>query len=356
MMKRLWIQLILLFVVLIGSTSLLLFQPKLLVSFELKIKDQMMLWRGELPADDRIVIVDIDEASLKQIGQWPWPRDTVAELLQKLSDLEVGMIGLDVVFVEPDNSSPMRVIQRLAQSSSQSINIVLNALPDYDAQLAETLANTPTILGYVFALTKDKLQPDEIPPAKALIIERDKPAVSYLLKAHRPILNLPVLQQAAYSSGYFNTLPDDDGVVRSVPLVIEYDGLLYPSLSLEMMRVAFDSARVTVQYDQKGVESIQVGDVQIPTDPFGRIQVNYRGGAYQYHYISAADVLSGRVEPEVIAGKIVLLGTSAAGLLDLRSTPFDSVYPGVEVHATILDNILNQDFIMKPMWVMGRIY
>jgi len=343
--SRTLLQIALLMSVLFGSLFVYIYQPVLWKPFELKLKDQMLLLRGEVSADNNIVIIDIDEPSLKQYGQWPWPRDRVALLLQNLADLGIGMVGLDVVFAEPDNSSPKRVMQNLGRSDDD--------LPDFDVQLAQTIANTPTILGYIFALVDDTIAADVMPPAKAIIVERNKPNQSYLLKAHRPILNLPVMQQAAYSSGYFNTVPDSDGVVRSVPLVMEYDGLLYPALSLEMMRIAFDESRISIEYEDQGVSAVQLGDLRIPTDQFGRIMVNYRGGAYQYDYISAADVINRTVDPARIEGKLALLGTSAAGLLDLRSTPFESVYPGVEVHATVLDNILNQDFIAKPMWVMG---
>lgn len=344
-MFRIGLQLALSFTVLVASLSLYLFQPQLQAPFELKLKDQMMQWRGEQPVDPTFVIIDIDEKSLSEIGQWPWPRDQVAQLLYNLAELDVGMIGLDVVFAEADNSSPKRVLDRLGLDSEH--------VPDFDQLLAESVANTPTILGYVFIQNPDPVAPGLAPDSRAMIVERNKPANSYLFKPYRAALNIPEVQNAAYSSGYFNTLPDDDGVVRSIPLVMEYDGLLYPSLSLEMMRIALGEPRLTIQYEERGVDAIYLDEMRIPTDTFGRMMINYRGPAYRYDYISASDILNGRVDYEQIAGRVALVGTSAAGLLDLRATPFDSVYPGVEVHATALDNILNQDFLAKPMWVLG---
>lgn len=345
-MFRVAIQLTLSLAILIFSLYIYLFQSHLQEPFELKITDQMMLWRGELPADPAIVIIDIDEKSLKEIGQWPWPRDQVSILLHGLTDLGVGMIGLDVVFAEPDNSSPKRVFERLGMDTTQN-------LPDFDAMLAQAVADTPTIVGYVFIQNPDPVAPGEAPATKALIVERNKPDHSFLFKPYRAVLNIAEVQDSAYSSGYFNTVPDADGVVRSVPLVMDYNDVLYPSLSLEMMRVILGESRLTVQYESKGVDSVFIGDLRIPTDNFGRLLVNYRGDRFSYDYISATDIIHGRVDAERVNGRIALIGTSAAGLLDLRATPFDSVYPGVEVHATALDNLLNQDFIAKPMWALG---
>lgn len=313
--------------------------------FEYKIKDLMFMFRGEEKGDASIVIIDIDEKSLKSLGQWPWSRDKVATLLQNLSDYGIAILGLDVVFAEADNSSPKKVLQKLGMP--------YNNVVDYDALLAETIGNTPTIIGYVFALQNDGIAPESSPKSNAIIIEQNKPQNSTIIKPYRTILNIPQIQQSAYSNGYFNTIPDSDGIVRSIPLVMEYNGIIYPALSLEMMRIVFDQKKIAIQYDEKGVSGIQLGDILIPTDYYGRMLVNYRGKQKSFRYISALDVYNKTVNPLFIKDKIALLGTSAAGLLDLRSTPFDSVYPGVEVHANALDNILNQHFLAKPIWAVG---
>lgn len=313
--------------------------------FEYKIKDLMFKARGEIKGNDNIIIIDIDEKSLKELGQWPWSRDKVAQLLQNLSDYGIGIVGLDVVFAEPDNSSPKRVFQKMGLKHDDIV--------DYDDILGQTIAQTPTIVGYIFALNDDGISPEGRPKSSAIIAEQNKPETSYLIKPHRAILNVPHIQKNAYSNGYFNTVPDNDGIVRSIPLVMEYNGIVYPSLSLEMMRIAMQQSKITLQYDEKGISQILLGKLAIPTDFYGRMLVNYRGPQNSYRYISAADIYHKRADPLHIEGKIALLGTSAAGLLDLRSTPFDSVYAGVEVHANALDNILNKDFISKPIWVVG---
>lgn len=313
--------------------------------FEYKIKDLMLQSRGEIMGDDNIVIVDIDEKSLKTLGQWPWSRDKVAKLLQNLSDFGAAIIGLDVVFAEADNSSPQHILKQF--------RLPYENLPDYDAILAQTITQTPTVMGYVFALTPDFIEPEGHPKSAAIIIEHERPAHSSLIKPYRAILNIPLIQQKAYSSGYFNTIPDNDGIVRSIPLVMEYDGVLYPSLSLEMIRIALGEKKINIVYDERGVSQIEIGEHIIPTDFYGRLMVNYRGSQHSYEYISAVDVYNNHINPRQVKDKIVLIGTSAAGLLDLRSTPFESVYAGVEVHANAIDNILHQDYIAKPIWTVG---
>ncbi|MGP1450852.1 MAG: CHASE2 domain-containing protein [Wolinella sp.] len=316
----------------------------LVYSLEHKIKDGMLLFRGQRASSPHIAIIDIDEKSLSKLGQWPWSRDKIARILNNLSTAGVGIVGLDVVFAEEDSSSPHRVLK--------SIGMPYDSAPNYDEELADSLKNTPTITGYVFAMSDDDITPEGSPRTQAVIIERDKSGESSLPKPYRAILNTPLLQDSSYSSGYFNTIPDSDGVVRSVPLIMEFDGVLYPALSLEMVRLLLGENRIEVRYVSGDVVSIKVGELEIPTDRFGRMRLNYTGGRGSYPYISALDIFDGRFDREQIEGKILLLGTSSAGLLDLRSTPFESVFPGVEVHANALDNLLSQDFISEPFWAL----
>jgi adenylate cyclase len=344
-MKKTLLQLTVALGILLAGVSAYLLPKPLWLPFEYKIKDMMLKARGEIQGDERIVIIDIDEKSLKALGQWPWSRDKVARVLQNLSDMGAAIIGMDVVFAEADNSSPRYVLKQLG--------IKADDFPDYDAILAKTVEETPTIVGYAFSLLPDMIAPEGQPKTASIIIERNKPASSYLIKPYRPILNLASIQKSAYSNGYFNTIPDNDGIVRSIPLVMDYNGILYPSLSLEMVRILLEEKKIEVFYDERGVSHIALGEHIIPTDFFGRMMINYRGGQNKYRYISAIDVFNKSADSSYINGKIALLGTSAAGLLDLRSTPFESVYAGVEVHANAIDNILHQDFIAKPVWARG---
>jgi len=319
--------------------------PAYFLSFEYKIKDLMFMARGAVAGDERIVIVDIDEKSLKELGQWPWSRDKTATLLENLKNNGASIIGLDIVFAEPDSSSPKNVFKKLG--------LPTNNIADYDALLAHTIANTPTVAGYIFVLSDDGVAPENPPYHKPVTVEQNRPADSYLIKPYRAILNLPSIDENAYASGYFNMTPDIDGIVRSVPLVMDYQGGIYPSLSLEMMRLALGANRITIQYDEKGINHIRIGELIIPTDYFGKMRINYRGPQKSYHYISAIDIYRQNISPNALEGKIVLVGTSAAGLMDLRSTPLDNIFPGVEVHANLLDNMINQNFLIKPVWVDG---
>ena len=344
-MQKSLIQLLFTFVVMAGCIGGYLSLNHFWQPFEHKIKDLMLESRGELRGDANIVIIDIDEKSLKALGQWPWSRDKIATILDNLRDLGVALIGLDVVFAEADNSSPHKVLATLGLPHKD--------VPNYDAIFAQIIAETPTVVGYVFALMPDSIAPEGHPKSAAIIIEQNRPTHSSLIKPYRAILNIPEVQKQAYSSGYFNTIPDSDGIVRSIPLVMEYDGVLYPSLSLEMARIALGEKKIRIVYDESGLRHIEMGEHLIPTDFFGRLMVNYRGSQHSYEYISAIDIYNNTVDALHVKDKIALIGTSAVGLLDLRSTPFDSVYAGVEVHANAIDNILHQEFIAKPIWTRG---
>ncbi|MEJ5167820.1 MAG: CHASE2 domain-containing protein, partial [Arcobacteraceae bacterium] len=323
-----------------------IFLPTTIHSIDSGLRDYMFVFRGEISQSDNVVIVDLDNRSLKEVGQWPWSRDVFAELLVKLTNANVGIIGLDIVFAENDRSSPNYVFDKLGFDSTD--------VPNYDEILAYVVSQTPTILGYQFELEKSKALTFDAPKVQSIIIQRGvNEENDLLIKGHGTILNINQLSDNGYSSGFFNNIPDDSGIIRSVPLVIKYDDMLYPSLALEIIRVVTGEKKIYVDYGDIGVESVSVGKYKIPTDMFGRALVNFRGKEKTFKYISAVDILNNNFKAEDIDGKIVLIGTSAAGLLDLRATPFESVFPGVEVHANLIDNVLVGDFISKPSWADG---
>ena len=317
------------------------FSPKALESIDNRLRDSFFTIRGEIPNTDNIVIVDIDEKSLKELGQWPWSRNKVAKILENLTKSDVGLISFDMVFPESDNSSPHKIFKKY--------NIQRENTPNYDLEFSQTIANTPTILGYLFEFKEDiEHISQKAPQVPAIFIERNKTLGSqYLLKATGTIINIPELQDNAYSSGFFNNVPDESGIIRSVPLVISYNDMIYPSLALESLRILSNSKKVYINYDAQGVININMNDITIPTDRHGRLLVNFRGKEKNFKYYSALDVYNNSIKKEELRGKIVLIGTSAAGLLDLRATPFDKIYPGVEVHANVIDNIISGDFISK---------
>ncbi len=333
------------YIVLILSLFSYLGYPSKFSQFEDKINDMMFLSRGNTQGSKNIIIIDIDEKSLKALGQWPWSRNKIAKILKNLTNDGVGIIGLDVLFAEPDNSSPKKVLSKLGISTIGA--------EDYDMDLASTINKTPTIVGYVFSLTNDGVKPFGTPISNTIIIEKNRPKKPYIIKPYRAILNLPIIQKKAHFNGYFNTIPDDDGVVRSIPMLMRFDGTLYPSISLEMLRVAMGEKGIKITYSNNGVESITVGKLTIPTDIYGRMLINYAGGQKSYRYISAIDIYNNKIDKSLVQNKFALIGTSAVGLLDMRSTPFDSAFPGVEVHANAIDNMINQNFISTPSWALG---
>ncbi|RXJ69321.1 adenylate/guanylate cyclase domain-containing protein [Halarcobacter ebronensis] len=327
-------------------TSIYINFDKLPNSLDNRLRDYFFTIRGTIKDNESVVIIDVDEASLAEVGQWPWSRPKVSELLEKLTQANTAIIAFDIVFAEPDKSSPHRVFKKY--------NINFPNPPNYDKILGETVSNTPTILGYVFEFSKEKYTNKKAPTVPAIFVEKNKHlGDDYLLKAQGTILNVPEIQDLAYSSGFFNNIPDDSGIIRSVPLVISYNNFIYPSLALEIMRVITQTQKVIINYDEYGVENIKLNNITIPTDRYGRLLLNFRGGEKTFKYYSAKDVLNGKITQKELEGKIAIIGTSAAGLLDLRATPFDSVYPGVEVHANVIDNILQGDFLSKPSWIDG---
>lgn len=323
-----------------------IFFPNLPDSLDNRLRDYLFTIRGELPHNQNVVIVDIDETSIKSLGQWPWSRDKLAKILENLTLANVGIVGLDIVFAEEDRTSPHKILQDL--------KIYKKDVSNYDLEFANVVENSPVILGYQFDLVKKDNANAKVPQIPAIFIEKDKPQdKSYLIEAYNTILNIPQIQDKAYSSGFFNNIPDDTGIIRSVPLIISYDDTIYPSLALEVIRVINDTQKVVVQYDENGISNIVLDDISIPTDRYGRMLINFRGAERSFKYISAIDIYNNSFDKSEIDGKIVLIGTSAAGLFDLRATPFDSIFPGVEVHANIIDNILMQDFIYKASWLDG---
>ncbi|WP_258238387.1 CHASE2 domain-containing protein [Arcobacter sp. CECT 8983] len=330
----------------IFSSTFYIFFPKLPDSIDNRLRDTLFNIRGEISNTNNVIIIDIDEKSLNKLGQWPWQRNKVSKILQNLTQNEIGLIAFDIVFAEEDNSSPHKVFEEFG--------IKKENIPNYDLDFAKTVATTPTILGYVFELEQKKHLGKRAPEIPAIIVEKNKQlGNNSLIKAYGTILNIPLLQSNSYSSGFFNNIPDNSGIIRSVPLVISYDDIIYPSLSLEVLRIITQTKRVIVNYDEQGIENISLGDLKIPTDRYGRILVNFRGKEGNFKYYSAIDIYENKIDKKELEGKIALIGTSAVGLLDLRATPFESIYPGVEVHANVIDNIIKGDFIYKASWIDG---
>ena len=318
--------------------------------------------------DPRIVIVDIDENSLRERenggeGRWPWPRDRLALLMDRLfDDYDSALVAFDVIFSERDESSGFRVMESIAKQELkndpgfQQQLTRLKPLLDFDARFAKSLDERPVILAFSFLSSGDPAKKGVLPapvfPLAALPITLVSP-----LQRSGYTANLESLQKRAADGGHINPTIDPDGIIRRVPMLVEYQGNYYESISLAAVRIllgglplkAILSPQATLR-DFGALEAIDVGGSMLALDENLNAWVPYRGPYKSFEYISAADVLSKKVSKAQLEGKIVLIGTTAPGLLDLRATPMGTNYPGVEIHANLVAGILDGNIKQTPLW------
>ena len=315
--------------------------------------------------DDRVVVVDIDEKSLQEVGHWPWGRDKVAALIQRLVDeYHVAVIGFDVVFAEADDQSGLKTLESLASGALQnnagyqeSLKNLRSSL-DYDQRFADVLKGRPVVLGYYFSDAGEEGSVGQLPdPVFPPGTFPDYPGPFVQRNAFGA--NLPLFQEAAGAAGHFMPLTDSDGITRRVPLLVEHKGAYYEALSLAMVRHLLGKPAIQPGFPgEYGVmEWLDLltpgGAFTIPVDRNVAALIPYRGDAKSFPYISAADVLNGRVAPEQLAGKIVLVGTTAPGLNDLRATPVSGIYPGVEIHANLIAGMLDGKLLEHPGYLVA---
>jgi adenylate cyclase len=323
-----------------------------------RITDWMFRARGPVPDTGSVVIVDIDERSLAEVGQWPWSRNIVAEMLRRIGEHEPLIIGFDMFFPEPDRSSPGNYLDLLG-SDAETVAGLSPAELDYDLALGQAVAEVPVVLGYMFVLEPDGITPGDDVPFPMSSIDRIVPdGVSLeLFSAHRPLLNLPTISFEARSEGFINAIPTDSATIRRVPLLMAYQDTPYPSLALEMLREGVGETKITIVADRSGITGVLLGERLIPTDYRAQVTPNWRGGAFTFPYVSACDVIAGRVPPGSLAGRYVLVGSSAQGLHDLRSSPMSASIPGVEIHANVIDSVLRGDVLYEaPITEIGTVF
>ena len=325
--------------------------PRTLVSLEGRIYDSFLRNAAHRPSGTVPVVVDIDEESLSRYGQWPWPRYRVAQLLQRVRELGASAVALDIVFAEPDRTS----LPLIAREIERDLGLVVDLgeptgrAADNDRRLAEVLEKGPFVLGYAFDFDPGSGAPlDECVLHPLALGPGDRGGAAGLARAPRAACNLPQLARAAGASGFFNVAPDLDGTVRSVPLLIEHRGEVFPSLALAALVRASGAGTVALGGAAGAGGRLSVAGREIPFDSRGNMLVRFRGPGRGYRYLSAADVLEGRVPSAALSGQIAFVGTTAAGLKELRATPFDPVFPGPEVHAAALDTMLQGDFLHRP--------
>ena len=297
-----------------------------------------------------VVIVDIDEASLKAIGQWPWPRTTIADLVTQITQLGAFAIGFDIIFPEPDRMSPA-IAERSFRGIDAETRAKLDSLPSNDEALAEAIRRSRVVIGQAGAAVPELKTAADAALQTGFAVRGPDPR-QYLVTFAGLLRNVPVIEQAAAGRGLFSIDPESDGIIRRVPVIMTAQGNLVPSLSMEMLRVVTGSSAILVRVDQAGVQSVAVPGLEVPTDRNGQFWVHFNHHDPE-RYVSAKDVLQGNVPPERLAGKLVLIGTSAIGLLDLKTTPLDAAIPGVEVHAQILESVLSKSSLVNPNYAIG---
>ncbi len=319
--------------------------------------------------DSRIVIVDIDERSLAEVGRWPWSRNRVALLVNNLIErYHAAVIGFDVVFAEKDESSGLSALERLKNGELRGDPDYQAALDkireelDYDGVLARTMKGKPVILGYYFTGKGESRKRESTGMLPDPVFKKSdlKGEDIDVISMGGYGANIPELQKSAAGAGHFNPDPDLDGVTRRVPMLVEYQGGYYEPLSLAVVRVLLGMPELLPGFPEKKghggygrIEWLSLADMRIPVDSRGAAVIPYRGKQGSFPYISASDILNGRANPEQLEGAIVLVGTTAPGLMDLRSTPVSSVYAGVEIHANMIAGILDQTIKYSPAYVMG---
>jgi len=335
-----------------------LYPANLIDKLDAALYDMKVRLFQNVKVDEHIVIADIDEKSLKEIGRWPWPRERMAQLATNLfQQYGVAAVGFDIVFAEPDQSSGLPVLEKLAQGPlmgdagfSASLARLRDRL-DYDGRLAEALAGGPAVLGFYFGVQKGQsslgVLPEPLLDCKALAAQGIRPDQAAGYNA-----NLARLQSQTPFAGFFNAQPDFDGVMRRMPMVMAHGGQCYGSLSLNLVRAGMGGGAPKVVPTGRagqglGPAALDVDGLSLPLDARAMALVPYRRmGAFPY--LSAADIIAGRTPASQLEGRIVLVGSTAPGILDLRVTPAEKAFPGVEIHANLISGILDGTVKWEP--------
>jgi len=335
-------------IILAVATLVRAFDPVLISALRVKTFDLYQRMSPRPATQYPVGIIDIDEKSLSEIGQWPWPRSTIAKMLDQSAKFGAAVVGFDIVFAEPDRMSPALVADRI-DFLDPTTKSALKGMRSNEAVMAEVMRRTRVVVGQVgrpIDLPAGKVAPSTRTPVMAFIGPHPK---TWLLQYKTRLGNVPQLEKAAKGHGLFSVADEYDGVVRRVPMVYSIGKKVYPSLSLEMLRVAFGARTIATKTNQAGLVSVVLQGRQkfeIPTDNHGRIWVHFaKPDKFDSEenegrlYISASDIIQGKVSKGKLKGKLLVVGTSAVGLKDIRNTPIYGRLPGVEIHANILENI-----------------
>jgi adenylate cyclase len=331
---------------LIGLAALRVADPAPIEEFRVRTFDTFQVLEPRVKTARPVRIVNIDEKSLAKFGQWPWPRTVVADLVNSLNRLEPAAIGFDVMFAEPDRLNPA-VAAGTLRNLDEETRAKLRALPSNDDLLAEAMRRSRVALGET-GLPDVVAELDKELPVTGLAMLGENPQ-RFMLEFPGLLRSTPVLEAAASGRGLLTIKTERDGIVRRVPVIMQAQGLTMPSLSFEMLRLASGSDTILIKSTDAGITSVAVKGFAVPTDVHGQIWVHFAPNDPSI-YVSAADVLEGKVDADAIAGRLVLIGTAAVGLQDAKTTPISPVMPGVEIHAQVLEAALTGQLLSQPIW------
>jgi adenylate cyclase len=336
-------------ILLVSLAALRISDPHLVEELRLRAFDAYQVVDPRVKEAKPVTIVDLDEASLARYGQWPWPRTRVAELVTTLRGMGAIVIAFDVMFAEPDRLNPAAAADVIA-GLDEDTKARLRALPSNDQMLADAISGARIVLGET-GLPSLVPQPEQPLPVTGLAMLGEDPQ-SFMFEFAGLLRNIPILEQAAAGRGILTIRPERDGIVRRVPMIVVAQNATMPSLSLEVLRVLTGTETILVRSNRAGITGVAVKGFEVPTDANGQLWIHFARRDPSI-YVSAADVLDGRVLPEAVARKLVLIGTSAAGLLDTKTTPIDRVMPGVEIHAQVLESMLTRSVLSQPNNAIG---
>jgi adenylate cyclase len=323
--------------------------PLPIEELRLRVFDFYQVIEPRVPMQRPAVIVDIDDVSLNRLGQWPWPRTRVADLISELAKLGALSIAFDIVFSEPDRVSPQMGAEIFRGLDEETRN-KLRMLANNDELMAEAMKRAKVILGESgsSSITQNS-NTAPVPYGVATLGNDPRP---FLLNFPGLLRNIPVLEKAAAGHGLFSIRPERDGIVRRVPVVMVAQNQIVPSFTFEVLRVATGSPTILIRSESSGLKGVRIPGFELPTDSHGQIWLHFARHDHAL-YLSAIDVLEGRVPREKISGKLVFVGTSAIGLSDLKTTPTEPAMPGVEVHAQVLESILTNSILTLPNYALS---
>lgn len=360
-MRRLrpWLYVIVPMLMLVLALILRFHTPWFVEGLQLQVFDTYQRLKPRTYTPVPIKIIDIDDESLERIGQWPWPRTQLAELLERVFDAGALVVAMDVIFAETDRTSPAKVLPIWPSTPAiASLKESLTELPDHDAIFADAIRKTKVVTGFVLT----QAQSARIPTQKWTLETVGHDPRPFLPNYQGAVVNLPMIDKAALGNGSFNLIPERDNIVRRMPLMFRIGDIIYPSLAAETLRVAQGESGYVIKAvgteqeptfgGHTGITAVAVGALAVPTDAQGRIWLHYTEFEPN-RYVPAWKLLDKKFDASQIEGYVLLLGATAAGLKDAQATPLNPTVAGAEIHAAVIEQILLGHFLKRPDWADG---